>query len=1771
MLLALSLVLVCFIDTRLSEHLDKQANYSISGGGGANLEHQTASSSSSSSSIDVKIGFLVGRQRLKPDRAYSRPGRQLMHVFNYGIDKINQIYSTTMGVVTSSGLHDDDETTTLLAPTNANQAHHHQPPPRRLLQTIKFKPIVAETFGNESESIKQTIDLILRHHVNVIVGPQETCQLEPRLASIFNVPMISHFCPQWTHTGSLATTTTTFIQTKPPHWKIVMRVVVLVGKLLESFDSYPQQLVLLYFKESASGSSSLNNGRIPMDNRRSFIDEKPTGGTSPNQFLWQQDSSQSAATIDQLTTSAYGNSDLGAGASNEAIQYKLIGELLEVKLKELLARHSTGTSRANNNQQARQQHHHHHQQQNISVTKEQTRRQSQSAPSDHQSHSLTVLNWHTTFHYGYTKNPFRGIIRRHLFQQTWASSSAANQSAAQQCKPIKNVSTNRTTTTLRGSGGGRAPNKGARSAAAAIYIVVGHNYEHLGLMLSLDELGLLNGGDTDQQRMPATALASNATAGGAAINNNNRLQAAGHDGRPTVVVGVDIEPYDERDDSVRFLRGLLMDSSEAGSGAGSQFQTRAGAGFSSASDLNSVAAKYNHYIGVVPTKPLRMAELLDEMRHFYNNTLWQGINQQLGPPASDQQTGQDVGQQQEIMNTNSTIHDSVQLTTRLFQFIRLPVEAFYLHDSIMLIGSYFSDCLTKQNFTLETCSSGKRMLNWFANRKYSSYIDQNASMFDSFARAEGSYTIITRRHLQTNDQSTNELSGDDEFGLAPIGRFVQLNSNTLNQEQLDIELSIESNDVDQIWLPFWCYNQQLTNPKASNMSECEHFTSSSSDSGRKYNEDSPTDLDDEPNERDIRSQFGLVFGCLVASVGFMVVAVCYVTTRARGQSNLRLNFLACGPAPANDCWFSDEDEQNFLQIVQSLLLVPETFANNTDADTDNDNDDNNNANNDDEDANSLLERTGKESAGQNEPTTRAEAHEDRREEARSCRVQEWLSSTSSVDLHCYMFPFPSCKFVHWLTALHQLKEMLFQYQSNWSVSNKANESLRGQTVINSWRLCSGTYLAMKSMNRLNSVQSAGGRHQMTSSLDEIHLGSGNNNNNNDDGGGNNNTLTTVLSTNNMTFANRSFFTNRHKGTPTLRLLLNKYKSINERLCHLSQLNHSAIVKLYGVTLGYDLCGGNKLARIILEQPDRGNLRQALDELKRNIALDAGYNQEFKPLLLNTLVTDIVNGLEYLHSSKVGFHGELRATTCLLTPDWRLKLAGFHVNHMRRSLGYYELKYIETTCMDELVYFAPEVLVNHNKCNSLSVTDLRLADFYSFSFILYELIVDQEPWTCCLGDGGKKNSKLLIERVKVDSSLRPPLLLLDEVISLTFQVSLGSTSAPAVATTKTTTRTTTRRRRKSAYTRLRLDILKYLLKSCWSHSPQERPQSVKILRNQLKSALIISLSQSSIYHRGAQIAKTYTKLLERNLCKRKQELDEQCRKVMNLKMTLLPDNIIATMSSQQCSSYSNEFKCVSLCAFRFIILPSNNNNIDSVAHPKPNLFHQLTEILNELDDLIISYHKHIHLMDSQADSMLRYLIYSGEPLAATGQRQQLATKSRHHQTNDVYNSTQHIRVVASFALELIDLTNRFNGQIQIKCSLHCGPVLVGLFKGFANDAGDNHCGALKLARYILMGSAMQIVDLLEQTSQPQRIQISAEYRNQLMQNLSNTNEASGFGNLAIVSSDDHFDNNFNYHQQDYIIIKRGNKISAKNFLASDLETYWLLNGPRLTTSQRLMLS
>lgn len=100
------------------------------------------------------MGYLTGSRRVPQDIDYQRPGLMISGAISLAVQEINSHY-----------------------PLYGNH-------------TLGF--IVAETYGKELKSIRQTAELTYVHNVSAYIGPQETCAVEARMAASFNLPMVSY-------------------------------------------------------------------------------------------------------------------------------------------------------------------------------------------------------------------------------------------------------------------------------------------------------------------------------------------------------------------------------------------------------------------------------------------------------------------------------------------------------------------------------------------------------------------------------------------------------------------------------------------------------------------------------------------------------------------------------------------------------------------------------------------------------------------------------------------------------------------------------------------------------------------------------------------------------------------------------------------------------------------------------------------------------------------------------------------------------------------------------------------------------------------------------------------------------------------------------------------------------------------------------------------------------------------------------------------------------------------------------------------------------------------------------------------------------------------------------------------------------------------------------------------------------------------------------------------------------------------------------------------
>lgn len=99
------------------------------------------------------MGYLTGSERLPGNDDYPRPGLTISGAISLAVDEINQFRPLIDG------------------------------------HTLNFT--VAETFGDEEMSLYQ-VAVLWTQNASAYIGPQETCIHEAKMASGFNLPMISY-------------------------------------------------------------------------------------------------------------------------------------------------------------------------------------------------------------------------------------------------------------------------------------------------------------------------------------------------------------------------------------------------------------------------------------------------------------------------------------------------------------------------------------------------------------------------------------------------------------------------------------------------------------------------------------------------------------------------------------------------------------------------------------------------------------------------------------------------------------------------------------------------------------------------------------------------------------------------------------------------------------------------------------------------------------------------------------------------------------------------------------------------------------------------------------------------------------------------------------------------------------------------------------------------------------------------------------------------------------------------------------------------------------------------------------------------------------------------------------------------------------------------------------------------------------------------------------------------------------------------------------------
>ncbi|XP_046358939.2 atrial natriuretic peptide receptor 1-like [Haliotis rufescens] len=303
----------------------------------------------------------------------------------------------------------------------------------------------------------------------------------------------------------------------------------------------------------------------------------------------------------------------------------------------------------------------------------------------------------------------------------------------------------------------------------------------------------------------------------------------------------------------------------------------------------------------------------------------------------------------------------------------------------------------------------------------------------------------------------------------------------------------------------------------------------------------------------------------------------------------------------------------------------------------------------------------------------------------------------------------------------------------------------------------------------------------------------------------------------------------------------------------------------------------------------------------------------------SLITDVVNGLCYIHSSPLRHHGNVKSSNCVVDNRWVLKLTDFGMKHLRRPSEY--------QLFQGQFWTAPEVLRSKDP---MAPTQLQKADVYSFGVIMYEILQRCPPY-----DTDEYTPEEIIENL---TQPRNPLFRPDTGNHLQNEPESSLEDVPESAVV--------------------------LMKSCWGEVPDTRPSCTSIKQT------LFSLNKGrklNIVDNMILMLEKYANNLEEIIEQRTSDLVEERKKSDTLLFRMLPVSI-AEKLKRGCKVEAEIFESVTVY-FSDIV-----GFTDLSARSTPI---QVVDLLNDLYtmfDTNISHHN-VYKVETIGDA---YMVVSGLP-------------------------------------------------------------------------------------------------------------------------------------------------------------------------------------------------
>ncbi|KAL7731283.1 hypothetical protein ACLKA6_014456 [Drosophila palustris] len=367
----------------------------------------------------------------------------------------------------------------------------------------------------------------------------------------------------------------------------------------------------------------------------------------------------------------------------------------------------------------------------------------------------------------------------------------------------------------------------------------------------------------------------------------------------------------------------------------------------------------------------------------------------------------------------------------------------------------------------------------------------------------------------------------------------------------------------------------------------------------------------------------------------------------------------------------------------------------------------------------------------------------------------------------------------------------------------------------------------------------------------------------------------------------------------------RHENINPLIGWLSDPNRTAMV--------FDYCSRGSLQDVLI-----------MDEIK----LDWSFRL--------SLLTDLVRGMRYLHTSPLRVHGALTSRNCVVDARWVLKITDYGLNSFYESQGLSP----GPRNAKELLWTAPELLRtmktnqqqhHHNHQHGRVQLGTQLGDVYSFGIIMQEVVVRGEPY-CMLS----LSPDDIIAKIK-----KPPPLI---------RPSVSKGAAPPEAIN--------------------------IMRQCWAEQPEMRPdfnsvyERFKMLNHGRKVNFVDTMFQ---------MLEKYSNNLEELIRERTEQLDIERKKTEQLLIRMLPSSV-AEKLKMGLAVDPEEFSDVTIYFSDIVGFTT------IAAHCSPV---QVVDLLNDLytifDATINAYN--VYKVETIGDA---YMVVSGLPVKIPDHAEQIAT-------------------------------------------------------------------------------------------------------------------------------------------------------------------------------------